>query len=250
MSFSLQQLTYRYASSPAFELKPISMGINSNQITAIIGSNGSGKTTLIKLLTGELLTYSGELTFYPPNTQYGFTPDARAEFLHNCKIGYLPEHPVLEQRLRPVEILHSLSLFHNDPQLPERAERLFADLHIEPEWFTTRRCSDLSQGMARKTGLLMAFVIASHIHVLDEPTNGLDPLSVSGLKRLLLARKEAGIGTIFSSHILDFVERLADQLIVLHKGQLLYSGSTSALLHRYDNQKNLDEIYSELCQQI
>ena len=99
--------------------------------------------------------------------------------------------------------------------------------------------------MRRKVSLMIAFLSASDYLIIDEPTNGLDPLSVFGIKKLLAQYKEQGRGVLVSSHMLDFVEKIAVNILILKKGKIAFAGTVKELMERWPG-KGLDEIYYHL----
>lgn len=234
-------VSYEYPAGNGFCLGPLSFGIDTGKITALIGSNGSGKTTLIKVLINELIGYRGR---YSIDGRIARVTDG--SLLATCGIGYSPEYPVLEERLTGNEIMellrdiHQLAASDYEEQLAECRKAL----HVEA-WFDNAPCNEYSQGMRKKVSLMIAFLGRPQFIIIDEPTNGLDPLATFGLKQLLSSRAEQGIGALVSSHMLDFVERVAAEVLILKKGGVAFGGTVAHLLEEYPG-KPLDEIYYHL----
>lgn len=241
MNFTLENLAYHYATGGDFTLGPLSLSIASDNITALIGSNGSGKTTLIKVLLGELIGYDGSYSIDGVSMN-----DPTGSLLHRYGIGYAPEHPMLEERLTGFEIMHLLKDVHgvNDAAFARQIDECRSAFHLDT-WFENAPCREYSQGMRKKVSLMIALVGAPRFIIIDEPTNGLDPIAVFGLKKLLARRAAEGFGAIVSSHMLDFVERIAREVIILKQGTPAFSGSVGSLFEEHPG-KRLDEIYYHL----
>lgn|SRR5690554_1581803 len=238
MLFELNNFIYSYGRNNRFQLGPLSLTLESDSITALVGSNGSGKTTLIRILLNELLQYGGDYTIdsVPVNDMSGSVP-------HTYGIGYAPEEPVLDERLSGYEIAYIVKEIHNiKKQEFDIFMAQFRQLLQIGSWFETSPCREYSQGMRRKVSLLAAFLGAYNYLIIDEPTNGLDPVAVFGVKKLLLSYKEQGKGVLVSSHILDFVEKIAQNVIILKNGTVAFAGKVQELLDSHPGMQ-LDEIY-------
>ncbi len=241
MHLTCENVTYSYGSCAAFTLGPLSLGIDSGDITALIGSNGSGKTTLVKILINELTGYEGDYRI-----DGSVIRDYSGGMLHRFGIGYAPERPILEERLTGLEIMHLLKEIHGtcDEDFAAHIDECRAAFHLG-EWFGTAPCREYSQGMRRKVSLMIALAGSPRFIVIDEPTNGLDPLAVFGLKKILARRRSEGKGALVSSHMLDFVERIACEVIILRKGAIAFSGMVERLFTEFPG-RSLDEIYYHL----
>ncbi len=241
MLFTMDNVGYAYSRRNGFHLGPFSLSIEAQKITALVGSNGSGKTTLIRILIQELVKFTGE--YRVDNIA---VRDLTGGFLHRFGIGYAPENPVLDEKLSGYE---TLSIIKEMKSIDDTA---FAEQVLEfrkylqlGSWFDTVPCEECSQGMRRKISLTVALLCASSFLIIDEPTNGLDPLAVFGLKQIMSTYAKKGRGVLVSSHMLDFVEKIAEQIIILKDGALAYAGTVSQLLE--NNPGNaLDEIYYDL----
>lgn len=241
MEFTLESVGYRYASAGDFTLGPLSFTIAADGVTALIGSNGSGKTTLIKILLGELIGYDGRYLIDQTAVN-----DRTGSLLHRCNIGYAPEHPVLEERLTGFEIMHLLKDVHavSDADFAVQIDECRSAFHLD-SWFEGTPCREYSQGMRKKVSLMIALIGAPRFIIIDEPTNGLDPIAVFGLKKILARRAREGRGALVSSHMLDFVERIAREVVILKGGSPAFAGTVERLFAQHPG-KRLDEIYYHL----
>jgi len=241
MVFTLENLLYSYTKNDRFSLGPLSFTLRSDAITALVGSNGSGKTTLIRVLLNELINYGGVYTIDSKPVR-----DVNGTVLYDFGIGYAPEDPLLDEQLSGYEILCIVKEIHRIKEdIFENSIAQFRHLFQLESWFDTAPCKEYSQGMRRKVSLMIAFLSASDYLIIDEPTNGLDPLSVFGIKKLLAQYKEQGKGVLVSSHMLDFVEKIAADIIILKKGTLAFAGPVKELMEHWPG-KSLDEIYYHL----
>jgi ABC-type multidrug transport system ATPase subunit len=241
MYLKLNQLEYSYSGKGKFHLGPLTLSFYTNETTALVGSNGSGKTTLIKILLQQLVQFSGDYSIDEMPVR-----DVTGSIMHRFGIGYAPEYPILDDKLTGLEILHIIREIYSIEMgvFNERLKLLTSHLQVE-NWFETSSCSDYSQGMRKKVSLMIAFLSAKRYLIIDEPTNGLDPLAIFGLKKLLTQYTTDGMGVLVSSHMLDFVEKVATSIIILRKGVQIFGGKVTALLDQNQG-KQLDEIYYEM----
>ncbi len=234
----LENISYSYNSPDSFALQFDTLSLQRDTVTSLIGTNGSGKSTLIKILTGQHINYKGTYTINGSAVEnlYG-------DLLNRYEIGYAPEYVVLDEDLTGLEICTIVQDIRSIDAKAFESELAFykKSLYIE-DWFEKKPCRDYSQGMRKKISLLIAFLGELPYVILDEPTNGLDPLAVFGLKQIIIERRKMGKGTLVASHILDFVEKLADSITILFKGDLLFHDSLS-MLYKKCPDRGLDEIY-------
>ena len=244
MHLVLDDVSYEYSAGSRFRLGPLSFGIDTGKVTALIGSNGSGKTTLIKVLINELIGYRGTYLIDEKEVR-----DLTGSLPATYGVGYAPEYPVLEERLTGNEIMELLRDIHrlSAGEYGEQLAECRKELHVEA-WFDNAPCREYSQGMRKKVSLMIAFMGRPKFIIIDEPTNGLDPLATFGLKQLLARRVAQGAGALVSSHMLDFVERVAAEVLILKKGGVAFAGTVERLFGEHPG-KRLDEIYYHLFMQ-
>ncbi|SYZ72085.1 putative ABC transporter, ATP-binding protein [Candidatus Zixiibacteriota bacterium] len=185
--------------------------INKGDIFGLLGPNGAGKSTTVKMLVGLLHPDLGSITVN------GQPVDPSAAEMKK-QIGYKPEAPYLYENLTAREIMHFAAKVKNIASPEREIEKLFGAFALSD------RADDLimtySHGMKCKTALCLAFIGSPQLIILDEPTNGLDPMSVYNMKELIAEYSRAGATIILSSHILDFVEKICTRFGILDKGQL------------------------------
>jgi Cu-processing system ATP-binding protein len=189
----------------------------SGKVTTIVGPNGSGKTTLMKCLLGFVFPDSGEIRVN------GESVLRRTAYRKN--IGYMAQKPSFPENLRVREILELVkSLREPDGKYDETLINEFAYAHEFEKPFHS-----LSGGNKQKLNALIAFLFSPDIILLDEPTAGLDPLAGKILKDKIVAERAKGKTILLTSHILDEIEELTDDLIMLSEGKPRFSFSREAL---------------------
>lgn len=242
MKFQLCDIGYSYSGSAADALHNINLSFDSGLITGLVGANGSGKSTMIKILLRQLTNYTGSYKIDETRID-DFTGSVPGTY----KIGYAPEDVILDESLTGYEILYIIKEIRNinDSQFTADLDYLSSALRVE-DWLQRKTCSEYSQGMRRKLSLMIALIGPVQYIILDEPNNGLDPLSIYGLKQVLLKKKESGVGILISTHILDIIDKISDNVIMLRKGAIIYSGSVTELRAEWQDKNSLEEIYCEM----
>jgi ABC-2 type transport system ATP-binding protein len=197
-------------------LKDINLDIKENQIFGIIGPNGAGKTTLLRCILGILRFQEGHIKYKGEQLR---------EDLIREKFGYLPENFYPNRNLKVIEFLTLLAD-------KERAFELLKLVGLEKR--ASSRIRTLSRGMIQRLGVAFALIDDPEVIVLDEPTLGLDPLGQTEMVELLRILKEEHKKTIIiSSHILNHLEKLVDEVAVLNQGKVFYKGELNDFLNRH-----------------
>lgn len=198
-------------------LKGIDLSIKEGGIFSILGPNGSGKTTLIKAILGMVLPDSGEIFINEKSLKNNFK--------YRENIDYLPQIANFPGNLKVSELIDMIkdlrsSQATNDDELVE----LFK---LQP--FLNKRLVNLSGGTKQKVNLVLTFMFDSPLIILDEPTSGLDPISHLRLKNLIFAEKAKGKTILVTSHILSFVEEIADEIVFILEGKIYFKGTIPEL---------------------
>lgn len=201
-------------------LRGVSFAVTRGEVVGLVGVNGAGKTTLIRGLLDRIRFDAGSVTLA------GQAHTARTA---RAAVAYLPERFNPPAFATGAEVLAYLSALHGRPYDPARAAAEAAALELAVEALA-RPCREYSKGMAQKLGLVAAVLPGCPLLVLDEPMSGLDPKARALFKRRLLALHDEGVTLFFSTHLLADVEVLCDRLVLLHDGQVRYSGTPAALL--------------------
>ncbi|MCM1212810.1 MAG: lantibiotic protection ABC transporter ATP-binding protein [Blautia sp.] len=188
----------------------VSLHIERNAIYGLLGANGAGKSTILKMITGIYRPTSGEIEFdnHPWNRND----------LHS--IGALIETPPLYENLSAYENLKARTLALG---LPEERIREVLDI-VRLSDTGRKKAGHFSLGMKQRLGIALALLSKPALLILDEPTNGLDPIGISELRELICSFPAQGITVILSSHILSEVEQMVDHIGILADGKLGYEG--------------------------
>lgn len=188
--------------------KDISLLVPKNSIYGLLGPNGAGKSTLLKMLTGMINPTSGEII-------YKEKPWSRNDLL---EIGSLIEQSPIYENLTARENLKVRTLLYNLPD--SRIEEVLEIVNITNTG--NKKAGKFSMGMKQRLGIAIALLNNPKLLILDEPTNGLDPIGIGDLRELIKEFPKKGITVIISSHILSEVEQIADYIGIIANGQLWY----------------------------
>jgi ABC-2 type transport system ATP-binding protein len=212
----------RKSFGPKLVLSDVTWQIPRGRITGLLGPNGAGKTTLFRLLMGVLQSDAGTLRLDGLDCFADRVAVKR-------RVGFLPDEPVFYSYLSGREILELSAGMHDlDPiAAVNRLSDLTARLGLTDA--LGQYADDYSRGMKKKLGLLLALVHQPPLLVLDEPTNGLDVESTRLFFELMRELATAGTTIVFSTHLMDQVERLCSHAAILHQGRLLTSGTLETL---------------------
>ena len=197
-------------------LEDISFSIDKGGIFAILGPNGSGKTTFLKILLGMVLPDRGEIIYNNKNILQSH------EYRKN--IGYLPQIARFPDNLTIKEMVNMIADVRNMPSDPDPLIRLF-----KLESFMDKKLGTLSGGTRQKANIVLTFMFDSPIIILDEPSAGLDPVSLIKLKELINREKQRGKIILITSHIMSLVEELADEVFFLLEGSIYFKGTIGEL---------------------
>ena len=202
-------------------LRDLSFTLKQGQTLGLIGANGAGKSTSIRLLMDFIRPDRGTIrVFDRPATDLG----------QRNRIGYLPETASFPANLTILDLLRftGATCGMTTQARKERSELLLHELGI---WAArTKRLRSYSKGMQQRANFVLALLNDPDLLILDEPMSGLDPIGRGQIIDLIQRLKEEGKTILFCSHILGDVDRLVDQLLVLHKGRMLFHGLPGELL--------------------
>lgn len=199
-------------------VKNVSFKLNEGQIICLIGPNGAGKTTTLKCITGLLNKTAGDIKIMGIN----YSDDkARA------KIAYIPESPDLYPMLTVWEHLKFIALAYNLKNWEDRAKSYLECFDMAEK--KDELCKNLSKGMKQKVSVSCALLHSPQIFLIDEPMIGLDPRAIREFKNILLSLKDDGKTILLSTHLLDTAEDLCDGVIVMKKGEIIFSGTQEEL---------------------
>lgn len=216
----------------------VSFTCQPGRIFSLLGPNGAGKTTTLRMIATILSSSSGSIRVA------GNDARTNPEGVRS-KIGFLTGSTGLYERLTPGEILqYFANLYEMDKGVfQQRKEELFDLLGIHE--FASKRIGQLSTGMKQKVSIARTMIHDPEVVIFDEPTSGLDVITAENIIKLIRDCKSAGKTVIFSSHIMSEVDLLCDDLAIIHKGKLKFSGTMEDFRNEY-NQYTLTEAFIQV----
>ncbi len=229
-----QALRKRYGDFEA--VADLTMQVQRGEIFALLGPNGAGKTTTIRMLMGILQPTAGSARI----DGLGCFAD-RVGVMR--RVGYVPDEPIFYDYLRGRELVRFVGDMHGltARQIEDRAAPLMQRLELADaaEEFAV----NYSRGMKKKLALACALLHDPRLLILDEPTSGLDPAGIRTLHALLRETADAGKTVFYSTHLLEYAERLCHRVGILYRGRLAMSGTIDELRANLPQNSSLEEIY-------
>lgn len=198
-------------------LKGIDLEIDEGGIFAVLGPNGSGKTTLIKSILGMVVPNSGSIKLNGKSV--------KNDWKYRNNIDYLPQIANFPGNLTVQELIGMIKDLRGRKNTED--EKLISLFKLEK--FLNKKLANLSGGTKQKVNLVLTFMFDSPLIILDEPTTGLDPISHIRLKELINEEKKKGKTILITSHIMSFVEEIADEIVFLLEGKIYFKGDIPAL---------------------
>ena len=198
-------------------LSNLDLEINGGGIFAVLGPNGSGKTTLIKSILGMVVPNKGSISV--------LDKIIKKNWKYRQEIDYLPQIANFPGNLRVKELIRMIKDLRQKKSKEEELIKLFG---LEP--FLNKKLGTLSGGTKQKVNIVLTFMFDSPLIILDEPTTGLDPSSLIKLKELILQEKNKGKTILITTHIMQFVEEMADEIVYLLEGDIYFKGSVEQLM--------------------
>jgi len=200
----------------------IDLDVPAGRFCGLVGPNGAGKTTALSMITGLLRPDAGSIEVVGHHTW----PDPAAV---KAEIGILPEGLRLFERLSGRELLSYVGRLRRLPgaEVDERAAQLLEVFDLDTT--ASKLVVDYSTGMRKKLGLAAALLHNPRALFLDEPFEGVDPVSASVIRDVLTRYTRSGSTVVFSSHVMELVERLCDWVAVMHRGQIVAQGTLESV---------------------
>jgi len=219
-------------------LNGVTFSVPQGQICGLLGPNGAGKTTLFRLLMGILKATSGNILV---DGMDAFENRVEVKRL----IGFLPDEPVFYSYLSARETLELSAAMHglDVKATMERISPLIAQVRLAADM--DNFADDFSRGMKKKLGLLLAMLHQPKLLILDEPTNGLDVESTHLFYDLILDLAQRGTTVLFSTHLMDHVERLCSHVVIINEGAVIAKGPLSEIRAAHA-EASLEDVFLEL----
>lgn len=215
-------------------LHDVSFSVRKGTIAAFLGPNGAGKSTTMKILTGYLAPTAGRARMLGLDPGQ---PEQRHELAQ--KLGYLPENGPLYADMTPHELFEFVGQIRGVANLAAAIERVVGQCALESVLHKPVR--KLSKGFRQRVGMANALLHDPEVLILDEPTSGLDPLQIREVRGLIRKLGESKT-VLLSTHILQEVEAVADEVIVVAEGRVAFSGTLADL----KSERSLEERFYEL----
>ncbi|RMG08809.1 MAG: ABC transporter ATP-binding protein [Planctomycetota bacterium] len=217
-------------------IEDVSFEVRRGQVVAFLGPNGAGKSTTMKILTGILAPDRGRAEVAGRSVF-----DERLEVARH--LGFLPENGPLYNEMTPLGLLRFLGEARGlDPErLEERIAELTDRLHLGT--VMGKPIHKLSRGYRQRVGLAQALLHEPSVLIMDEPTAGLDPNQIQDVRRIIreFGRDKA---VLLSTHILQEVEAIADRVVFIHQGEIVFRGTVAELLETSQADHDLDYAFA------
>ncbi|MEO7520433.1 MAG: ABC transporter ATP-binding protein [Gemmatimonas sp.] len=235
---SVNGLTKRFGSQLAVD--SLSFEIPGGQIVGFLGPNGAGKSTTLRMLTGMIEPTSGTATLA------GFDL-AREPLEVKRNVGFVPESGAVFESLTGLEYLTMVAALYGIPEgaAVDRIRQFIAFFDLSFETLTDKLLGAYSKGMRRKVVITSALLHNPPIVFFDEPLDGLDANAAVGFKALIALLAHEGKTIVYSSHILDVVERVCDRVIIIDQGKLLLDGKPDELVSSHSS-GTLEKLFTSL----
>lgn len=214
-------------------LDRVSVDIPKGKIFGLLGPNGAGKTTLIRIINRITIPTGGTILFDgAPITQKDVE-----------RIGYLPEERGLYRKMKVGDQAMYLAQLKGMSQreAAEELKKWFVKFGIESWW--NKKVEELSKGMAQKVQFITTVVHKPSLLILDEPFSGFDPVNAQLIREEILKLKENGATIVLSTHNMESVEELCDNIALINKSRLVITGGVDEIRHRYGN-NNVELVYT------
>jgi len=201
----------------------ISFAIPSGSIYGLLGPNGAGKTTTIRMMMRILLPDTGDIRIFGDSL----------DRVDKARIGYLPEERGLYKKMKVTELL---TFFGEIKRMERGTARRRASEWLERldlSAFAERKAEDLSKGMQQKLQFIATVLHEPDLLILDEPFSGLDPVNTNLLKDIILEYHHKGHTVVFSTHMMEQVEKLCESICLIDKGRIVVSGTLESVKEEY-----------------
>ncbi len=219
---------------PKLALDHVSIDVPEGKIFGLLGPNGAGKTTLIRIINRISIPNSGEVLFNGrPITQKDVE-----------KIGYMPEERGLYRKMKVGEQAMYLAQLKGMSESAARKELKdwFVRFGIREWW--DKKVEELSKGMAQKLQFITTVVHKPSLMILDEPFSGFDPVNAEIIRKEILRLKEEGATIILSTHNMESVEELCDNIALINQSRLVITGGVEDIRRKYGN-NNVELVYTD-----
>lgn len=219
-ALDISSITFCYEEASDFALKNVSLSVPDGRIQALLGPNGAGKSTLMRIVTGQMRGYTGEVSIFGTKM-----PDRSALL----SIGYAPQPISLYTSLTARENLRFFGAMAGlkEEQIGLRTKNLLERVGLSDH--AEDQVATYSGGMQRRLNLAAALLHSPKLLLLDEPTVGVDPQSRNHIYDTLLELNAAGMTILLSTHIMEEAQRLCSSVTLVDKGEVIFNGPMSGI---------------------
>ncbi len=216
-------------------LNQVSLTMSPGDLVGFIGHNGAGKTTLLKCIAGILSPDQGTITLDGLRLP-------KDELAFKRKIAYIPDHPTLYEGLTGAQYIHFIAdAFQVPTEIRNTRLKEYA-IQFDMDQVLGKSIATYSHGMKQKTALIAHLVHEPRLLLLDEPFVGLDPKAAFQLKQVFKTLTQSGAMILFSSHILEVVEKVTNRIAIIQQGKIIRVGPTSEVI----KDQSLESYFLEL----
>jgi len=197
----------------------VSFKLPNGEILGLLGPNGAGKTTTLRMILNIIAPDSGSIKILGENF---------SEKIKN-RIGFLPEERGLYRKLKVSETLNFFGELKGMKSADIKNKSLEILRKFQLDAYMEKKVEELSKGMAQKLQFITTIIHSPELLILDEPFSGLDPVNIELVKDIILEMKRQGITIIFSTHLMEYAEKIVDHVVMINKGQKVIDGSLSSV---------------------
>jgi ABC-2 type transport system ATP-binding protein len=216
-------------------LNHVSLSMSPGDLVGFIGHNGAGKTTLLKCIAGILSPDQGTITLNGLQLP-------KDELAYKRNIAYIPDHPTLYEGLTGFQYIHFIAdAFQVPTEIRNTRIKEYA-LQFDMDQVLVKSIATYSHGMKQKTALIAHLVHEPRLLLLDEPFVGLDPKAAFQLKQVFKTLTQSGAMILFSSHILEVVEKVTNRIAIIQQGKMIRVGPTQEVI----KDQSLESYFLEL----
>lgn len=219
-ALSIQGLSKKYGDFQA--LKDLNLTIERGQCLGILGSNGAGKSTTIRMITGQIRPSEGEIRVF------GINPSLEPKKVHPF-IGYIPDSQSLYENLTVWDNIHIFTKLFGAGE--QETMRIIEQMGLVEKKY--EKVKNLSKGLGQRVLIARALVHNPKFVILDEPTTGLDPSAAESIYSILEDLKKRGTTILLTTHLMNDVDRLCDQIVFISHGKKIEEGAPEELKAHY-----------------
>ena len=201
----------------------VSFYVEKGTVFGLLGPNGAGKTTTIRMITNILKPDYGEITMF----------GEQVASRHQNRIGYLPEERGLYKKIKVIDQLIYFGMLKGMSRSDAQSEARKWLRKLEAESWESKKIQELSKGMQQKVQFISTILHNPDVLILDEPFSGFDPINTETIKKIILDLKEEGKTIILSTHIMEQVEQLCDNICLINEGKPVLSGLVREIKRSY-----------------